>query len=1199
MKQINQKQNPPSAVEMDAGKFLHLINAGALSQHALFSERIARMGEAAGAEWKLTSLDANTVVFEDVGEHTYYVADVLRQGKGRVSIENIRELKIVESKKENSFHKNVLELVDAITESDNSRADAVFNRITAQRFRSSVIPENGFVTTRDGITRHVKVSKSIVDEAVKPRIVSAICEALSENVKISRGRIVEGVFGDVKLTFPITELTRRRVIARHMKSVAQHAYMTEGFQERVKHVSALLSEDDGKNGNLDKAVMVAAELLKEYEEFSLLTKAETQTLIGDTLATYGCMNQALAEDVGELFYTTNCKVNRETIINDWRLAARVAESAPLVENVRILGESADFDKDYEAFLRTTFNEDMTTKVAKAKMYLSALQGMKNVLAGSKADQELVGSLDSYIVRLETAGDDVDDATLMEIEEMVASTSEGLLGDLETLSEYSNIPEIDGSAKPPSFGDEMLASKPGGGMGAGGGMGGGGGASLPLGKEDLGGEEPGAGPEAGLGGAPGGAAPALGGGMGGLGAPKPAGSPPGAPGAPPPLGMKKKPMGPPMGGPLMQDANRKGKTLAENTGMCAECNSPMAECKCEKDEKDETSECSESIEKILSGLDNDGKRDFLQQELTEWKKNAAKFFNEDGIAACKEHLLLCAKYASQMEDRGLAQSFKNVVVEHTPVTEEINSYQYKAPTSAKINPNYGVKEDHEQTNLQKKMKEVDGKSASEGGKAPPKGDAMGEAGEPNMNVSPDGHKDAQLKKASQTKVEDSNRLICPECKGNFDLTECMGTNGALCPECNCDVSIQLMEALEITENLKDCGHQMDRIEGGKGVTKDGLSKADGRDGAGASGGSKNHRMERIGGGKSIAGDSAKEIEGTSGEGKGKKQEMEHPLGKGKGVAETQRHPPTKRSPRGLARASITPAKESTGKNGQPVTEETTVSISGSEETPGRTDNRSVTLTTDEPVDDVVAKIADTISLAGEEGMDGLGGGMPGEEGLPGEGLPGEGEEGLPGEGEEAGAASPTDMAGTMNDEGEIPPGGEEAGGEMPPEEGMPGEGGEELPVDEPTEGGEEAPPEFGGEEAGGEEAPPEEPETPPIGPPKGGKGKPFGEDKDWLKKKIAEREGKKDGGSESESSKCEKCDKEPCECDEEPVKEDNDITAPTNKTYTSAEAARKDGGETSAGKAGSGKEMNPKPKFSEKDYNGTKGAKTARPYGSKE
>lgn len=1182
---------------MDAGKFLHLINAGALSQHALFSERIARMGEAAGAEWKLTSLDANAVVFEDVGEHTYYLADILRQGKGRVSIENIRELKIVESKKENSFHKNVIELVDAITESDNSRADAVFNRITAQRFRSSVIPESGFVTTRDGITRHVKVSKSIVDEAVKPRIVSALCEALSENVKISRGRIVEGVFGDVTLKFPITELTRRRVIARHMKSVAQHAYMAEGFQERVKHVASLLSEDDGKNGNLDKAVMVAAELLKEYEEFSLLTKIETQTLIGDTLATYGCMNQALAEDVGELFYTTNCKVNRETIINDWSIAARVAESAPLVENVRILRESENFDSDYEAFLRTTFTEDMTTKVAKAKMYLSALQGMKNVLAGSKADQELVGSLDSYIVRLETAGDDVDDATLMEIEEMVASTSEGLLGDLETLSEYSNIPEIDGGAKSPSFGDEMLAGKPGGGMGApGGGLGGG--ASLPLGGDDLGGEEPGAGPEAGLAGAPGGAAPGLGG------APKPAGAPPGAPGAPPPLGgMKKKPMGPPMGGPLMQDANRKGKTLAENTGMCAECNSPMAECKCEKDE--ETSECSESIEGILSRLDNDGKRDFLQQELTEWKKNAAKFFNEDGIAACKEHLLLCSKYAAKMEDRGLAQSFKNIVIEHTPVTEEVNSYQYKAPTNAKINSNYGgVKEDHEQTNLQKKMKEVDGKSASEGGKAPPKGDAMGEAGEPNMNVSPDGHKDAQLKKASQAKVEskDPNRLICPECKGNFDLTECMGAKGAACPECNCDVSQELMEALSISENLKDCGHQMDRIEGGKGVTKDGMAKADGRDGAGASGGSKNHRMERIGGGKSIAGDSAKEVEGTSGEGKGKKETMEHPLGKGKGVAETQRHPPTKRSPRGFARASINPKKESTTKDGKPVSEETTVSISGSEETPGRTDNRSVTLTTDEPVDDVVAKIADTISLAGEEGMDGLGGegmpgeeglpgegeGMPGEEGLPGEGgegLPGEGGEEMPGEGEEAGAASPTSMAGTMDDEGG-----------MPPEEGG------ELPVDEPgAEGGEEgseAPPEFGGEE-GGEEAPPEEPGTPPIAPPKG-KGKPFGEDKDWLKKKIAEREGKKDGDEGGEaSSKCEKCDKEPCECDEEPVKEDNDITAPTNKTYTSAEAARKDGGETSAGKAAGGKEMNPKPKFSEKDYNGTKGAKTARPYGSKE
>lgn len=353
----NQKQQPTPVVEMDAGKFLHMINVGAQSQVTLFAERISKMGEEVGERWRLVSLESNQLVFENVQDNSYFVADIKKLGRGKVKIDNIHELRIVESKKEGSFKKNLLDLVDAISENDMSVADAVFGRIAHQRFRSNVIPESGIVTTRDGVTRRVYIANSILEQAYKPEIVAAICEAVSDAIKVKRGRIVEAVFGESTVTFPVNELTRRRVVARFWKEQAKNAYKFEGFQRRVQHIASLVSQD-----KVEEAVQNASEFLIEEQEFCMLTLNEMQELSSNTLATVGCMNSDLADDVGSLLYHTSCRANHSTIIEEWKQTARISECAKLVENVRLLSDSKDFDTDYQGFLHAVFMEDVTTQV---------------------------------------------------------------------------------------------------------------------------------------------------------------------------------------------------------------------------------------------------------------------------------------------------------------------------------------------------------------------------------------------------------------------------------------------------------------------------------------------------------------------------------------------------------------------------------------------------------------------------------------------------------------------------------------------------------------------------------------------------------------------------------------------------------------------------------------------------------------------
>lgn len=1114
-----QKPKTASVVEMDAAKFLRQINVGAQSQLALFSERIETMGREVKANWSLVSLDGHSLIYEDTDRKLYYLADIKKLGQGRVKIENHRQIRVVESNdklsKSTSFDKHLGELVDAIYENDNSKADKVFNRITHQRFRSTVIPESGWVVTRDGMSRYVPVAKTIVSREAKANLIDAICEALSENVEVDRGRIVEATFGDTNIKFPVSELTRRRVVARAMKEQAQKAYASDGFQARMKHIALLVQEH-----KVQDAVLMATKFLADKQEFCLLNLTEMRQLASDTMATQGCFNSLLSDDIGELLYRANCRVNRDSIIHEWRETAKLTEYAPLVENVRLLDESKDFEKDYVGFLASIFTEDMSTKAAKAGMYLSALKDMRNVLAKSESDNELINSLDEYIVRLESAGEEVDDATLMEVEELVASTSENLMKDVSSLADFDTIPEP-AKAEPDMFGKQDLGGAGGGGAG---GAGAGGldldvtaGATATDTDKEAGGEDLSL-----------------------------------------PLGAEEEAEEPAMAG-VGEAKNKSGKTITEDEDekveedddgdTCEECG--MAECACE----------GLTAEQITAVGQLDGAK--LKLELAAWQKNGAKFFTENAKKSTYQ-LKAYIEHARYLKEGAIAKGFSQVLHENSVVdTGGINvnadPYAYAAPKGIKFNRAYGLKEDHD--TWPSKMKQTK-EGGQIGGKETAKGDAMGEQDEPENMIKKDAEeKEALLKKGGSkypTKTEDIAPLddvACPECNGDFDLVECMTPTGVVCPDCGADMSKQLMEALEIKENLKGAGHKMDRIGGDNGgVAKTSMKSSDGK----GAGGSKEGMDGQDG--KGVSAKSASQSNGAKAGG-GKKDTMDQ---EGKGVAESteedeaglsevengdvdtsdedQYKSPTRRRRmaqpiKGRATLDKTEAKaESVKKDkyGNVIDEMTTIVV------------------TDQPVDDVVSKIVAT--MGDEEDS------MPPDEDefdtsmdeMPPEGM---GDEMPPdiGAGEAGGegdAGLPPDIAGGADEDAGLPP---DMGDEGPPE-GL-GDEGEEEEVEEVEE-----------DESVGEGKLPEH-----------------------LKKYMKTKKDGGDKGGDDEGGGEKKKGGKPWEKNEEEVKEetmkeDDDIGKPGDKDSDSADAARKDG---------DGKMMREKPKFTTKDYNGTKGAKTAK------
>jgi hypothetical protein len=905
----------------------------------------------------------------------------------------------------------------------------------------------------------------------------------------------------------------------------------------------------------------------------------------------------LAEDLSKLFYRTNCTVNRKVIVNEWKEVARMAEYAPLVENVQTIAESKNFEDDYEAFLRHVFLEDMTTKVAKAKMYLNALKDMKNVLANSDADEELTESLEEYIVRLEQAGDEVDDATLMEVEELVASTSENLMRDVNSLADFDTIPEVT-PEEPDEFGMADLGAEEGaaaGGLAEGGAPAGG--LELPFGGEEEEGEE-----EAG------------------------AALPPEEEEA-----IEK----------AFESAGRTGDVISEKFSKCEKCGKPSFSCKCEGSDacptcKKPTSgegsvcECGPKEEKVREAaakLDES----LLRTELKEWQKKGEEFYAADGypLATIKMRALRDRAKSLKLED--VADAFSQILAENTPVDvidveTSTDPYLYDAQDGLKIDRDYGqIDENLSQMRTGVKEHKPGGQM---GGGSVPSDEAMGSAECPtDMNVDKKhGYPEATLKGGKSSNPCESVR--CPDCKQGTDLAEAMTNDGAVCAHCGADVTKQMMEALELCEEISGAGHQMDRVGDGSGVTGTGMTTSDGK----GAGGSK-EKMDQVAGDGGVAGRGMTSSDGRSAHGgKGSKEEMDDQggteiccpgcksHGKVKGltedaegvwvcsecgremsaeeIEENQYHPPTRRKgynypPKGRATRAQTESKKTVS--------EATVSVSGPDEESGLEKTVSYEVE-DEDVDSLVSRIASSISELPDEGLEGEdlselgeeaeefeeeefeeeGEGLEGEElegeGLEGEGLEGEELEGEELEGEELEGEEFEEEGEELEGEGEELDVGEEE--EVGGPEGLAGAEGEEDLEGEglPPEGGEgEMPPPEEGEEGipppppGEEEEEIEEAMSPEfkknIGKFGKGKGKKGG-------KKGPPEFVKKGNGDDEGKGEAEEC-----------LGEDNDVTQPTAKGYANETAARQDG---------DGGSLTKKPTFGQKDYDGTGGkVKTAR------
>jgi hypothetical protein len=431
-------------VIMDARKFIKHINNGAGAKLKFFEETIQRFGKETGRPFRLASLDTNSLMFEDTEKNQYYIADIKKVQNGRVAIENVRPIQIVEAEKAEQFNKNVNDLVESIAKNDYREADRVFNKIEGQRYRSRVIPESGLITTRDGSVHKVRTNNRPIKENHVPVLVKMFCESVQDSVEVDKGMVVRGVFAETqeKFVIPINEYTRRRLVARHMKNVAESAYKSNGFQELIVGLASLVCER-----NINEAVRAAAKFLAEEQEFCMLDQKSMTALVENALAARGEFNAMLAADTGALLYKVNAKVNRDTILEAWTKTAQKAENATLMANVKVLEESKEFHKDYNEFLDVVFNEGADVSKARADAYLKSLQIISTVLPNMENEDgdkmSSIEELNSLIAKLERP--EPDTASILQAEELLTGISDTLLDKISTLENFDKMPSSEEDA----------------------------------------------------------------------------------------------------------------------------------------------------------------------------------------------------------------------------------------------------------------------------------------------------------------------------------------------------------------------------------------------------------------------------------------------------------------------------------------------------------------------------------------------------------------------------------------------------------------------------------------------------------------------------------------------------------------------------------------------------------------------------------
>lgn len=433
----NSKKNATPIV-MDARKFVRHINNGAAAKLRFFEEAVQRMGKNVNRNLRLTSLDSSSIIYEDVDKNAYYVADIAKAGRGRVSFDNIRQIQVVEEEKANQFNQNCMSLVEAVCNEDFKSADKVFSKIESQRFRNRVIPESGWMTLKDGIARHIPVNRQIVKEDHARNIINLFKEATQDTVKVDRGKIVSCTISDDtnKFVIPVNEYTRRRIIARKMRTVAENAYKSGAFSDLVVEVASLICEN-----RVSQAVKLASKFLREEQEFCMLDSDGMQELVENALATRCEFNSMLANDTATLLHRTNLRVNRDSIVEAWSRMAQKAENANLLNNVSVLAESDNFESDHDKFLDIVFNEEADVQASRAQAYLTAIKVIAAALPDlGDEDEELSSSLDELdelMARLRDPEPDTD--AVQQAEELLASLSDNLVDQVHSLENFDADP----------------------------------------------------------------------------------------------------------------------------------------------------------------------------------------------------------------------------------------------------------------------------------------------------------------------------------------------------------------------------------------------------------------------------------------------------------------------------------------------------------------------------------------------------------------------------------------------------------------------------------------------------------------------------------------------------------------------------------------------------------------------------------------
>jgi len=444
-----------SAVVMDSRKFLGALNDSAQAKVAEFDGHVQSMGRKAGKNWRLTALKASDLYFEDVDTNVYYIAEH-KSNNGKVTIQNIRPIQIQEGEKQKVFGEACLKLIESIEENDQTGMQNAFNRMRSHKFSGRSVPYSGFVRCKDNITRQIQVSSDdSLSEDVRGRLIAAIVEGLRDQVIVENGNVVSASFsnGD-PVRLPVTKWAARKLVAKKMRSAAENAFWSEGFQKRVKHVAQLVSE-----GNIEGAVKFVSPFLDDMEEFTLLSRGRVQTLVENALAANAIFNQSLCDDVSTLFHRTNLRVNRRKIIDEWRNISRRAEHAVLAENVQILEDAKNFEAAYDKFLELIFEAISNREVA-AEALATTLEVLKTKTPRIRESHDLSSKLENLIARLKDPT--FDDAAIYEAEDLIATIQEELAA-TETLGNFDQIP---GGGGDDSLGlDELGADAGAGGGGA--------------------------------------------------------------------------------------------------------------------------------------------------------------------------------------------------------------------------------------------------------------------------------------------------------------------------------------------------------------------------------------------------------------------------------------------------------------------------------------------------------------------------------------------------------------------------------------------------------------------------------------------------------------------------------------------------------------------------------------------------------------